>query len=359
MRICGRAYTRAELLQRVGNWRQIGGTRHVILNDGRSKGVAAIDVDTGAGLRFTVLPDRGLDISEASYRGINLVYLTPNGEAHPAFYEPVGMGWLRTFFGGLLTTCGFTYLGPPGRDGEVDLGLHGRATTIPARQVCDSSRWEGDEYRIQISGIVEECALFGDKIRLTRTITTGIGRKHLLVHDQAENFGYAPSPFTLLYHVNVGFPLLDASSELFLSAAESFPCDEQSSKGMAAMYRFTAPVPGFQEENFLHRMAADDEGWAYAALIHRYLEGGLGLYLRFQVATLPYLNEWKMMGQGDYVVGIEPCNAPCENRALLRQQGLLPFLEPGEVREMHLEIGVLEGEEEVQSFVERVRQIKG
>ena len=65
----------------------------------------AIDVDTGAGgLRFTVLPDRGLDISLASYKGNNLSFLTPAGETHPAFYEPGGLGWLRTFTGGLLTT---------------------------------------------------------------------------------------------------------------------------------------------------------------------------------------------------------------------------------------------------------------
>ncbi|MBI3947399.1 MAG: aldose 1-epimerase family protein [Armatimonadetes bacterium] len=350
MRVAGKTYSRARALERVGNLRQLGGARHVVLNDGRSKGVAAIDVDTGAGLHFTVLPDRGLDISAASYRGTNLVYLTPNGEVNPAFYEPRGMGWLRTFFGGLLTTCGLTYLGPPGRDGDEDLGLHGRATVTPARQVCDRSGWEGDEYRIEISGIVEECALFGDKLRLTRTITTHIGSKALMVRDRVENFGYASSPFTILYHVNPGFPLLDAASELVLSAAESSPCDPHSARGLGAMRRFTAPVPGFQEENFLHRMAADGEGWAHAALINRELQGGLGLSLRFDAAALPYLNEWKMMGQGDYVVGIEPCNAPCENRALLREQGLLPFLEPGDAREMRVGIGVLEGEAEIAAF---------
>ena len=89
-----------------------GGVRRCILDDGRSKGVTAFEVDTGAGFRFTVLPDRGLDISSASFRGTNLVHLTQNGEAHPAFYEPQGLGWLRTFFAGLLTTCGLTYLGP-------------------------------------------------------------------------------------------------------------------------------------------------------------------------------------------------------------------------------------------------------
>ena len=358
MRVGSKHYTRAEILERVGSIRQLGGTRRCVLDDGRTKGVAAIEVDTGAGLRFTVLPDRGMDISSASFRGTNLVHLTQNAEAHPAYYEPEGLGWLRTFFAGLLTTCGLTYLGPPGPDGEDVLGLHGRATTTPARQVCDLSRWEGDEYRIELTGVLEETALFGDKIRLTRSISTRIGSKSLLIHDRAENFGYQTSPFTILYHVNPGFPLLDAASELVLTVAETTPCDAKSAEGMEAMRRFTAPVHGFQEENFLHRMAADGEGSAYAAMLNRELDGGLGLSLRFDTRTLPYMNEWKSMVQGDYVVGIEPCNVPCENRAVLRERGLLPFLEPGEVREMRVEIGVLEGTAEIEAFERRVSALQ-
>ena len=175
MRIGDKNYTRAEILRRVGNVSQVASARHVVLADGRAKGVAAIDFDTGAGLRFTVLPDRGMDISAASYKGCNLVYLTPNGEVHPAYYEPQGAGWLRTFFGGLLTTCGLTTIGAPGRDGDEDLGLHGRYAAIPARQVCDRSRWEGDDYVLEASGVMDECQLFGDKLRLTRTVSSLAG----------------------------------------------------------------------------------------------------------------------------------------------------------------------------------------
>jgi hypothetical protein len=354
MRIGNRHYTRAEVLERVGSIRQLGGVRRCLLDDGRSKGVTAFEVDTGAGFRFTVLPDRGLDISSASFRGTNLVHLTQNGEAHPAFYEPQGAGWLRTFFAGLLTTCGLTYLGPPGQDGEETLGLHGRATTTPARQVCDLSRWEGDEYLLEVTGIVEESQLFGDKIRLTRTLSTRIGSQSLTIRDFAENFGYQTAPFHILYHVNAGFPLLDACSRLVLSPCESEACDAHSAAGMGQMRAFTAPIPGFAEENFLHHMRPGSDGWATAAMVNPELEGGLALYVRFDARTLPLLNEWKMMGQGDYVVGIEPCNAPCENRAILREQGRLPFLEPGETREMTLEIGVLQGAAEIERLVKQM-----
>jgi len=355
MKIGHRDYTREELLRRVGNPAQLGGTRHYTLSDGRSKNVAAIDVDTGGGFRFTVLPDRGLDISLASYKGLKLVYLTPNGEVHPAFYEPEGLGWLRTFFGGLLTTCGLTYLGAPGFDEGQQLGLHGRYATSPARQVCDQSGWDGDEYQVEISGVVEECAVFGDKIRLTRTITTSLGSKALTICDVAENFGYATSPFTILYHVNAGFPLLDASARLSLTAQESFPLDETSAAGFEQWPVVSEPIPNFAEQNFLHTMVGGKDGRAAAALVNRKLLDGLGLYLRFDPQELPYLNQWKMMGEGDYVMGVEPCNAPCAHRAELRSQGLLPMLEPGQSRTNYVEIGVLDGEEEINCFLERMK----
>jgi len=357
MLLFGKHYTRQQFLERVGTVNQVGGARRCRLEDGRTTGTAAIEVDAGAGLRFTVLPERGLDILQASFRGTNLAYLTPNGGAHPAYYEPHGMGWLRTFFAGLLTTCGLTTLGNPGRDGEEELGLHGRYTNTPARQVCDRSGWEGDEYRIELTGVVEEWMLFGEKLRLTRTISTSLGATALTVTDVVENFGYAPAPFTILYHVNPGFPLLDEGSELILSVRSTAPCDDYSAARMAKMREFTAPVHGILEENYLHTMEADAAGRAYTALVNRRLDGGLGLYASFDASTLPYLNEWKMLGSGEYVLGMEPCNAPCENRAVLREKGLLPLLEPGESRTMQVEIGVLAGNEAIDSFAAKINDL--
>ncbi|MBN1671521.1 MAG: aldose 1-epimerase family protein [Kiritimatiellae bacterium] len=343
--------TRAEKLRRIGHLAQLGGTRHYVLSDGRASGVSAVDMDTGTGLAFTVLPGRGLDISRAGYKGTNLVYLTPNGEVHPAYYEPQGEGWLRTFFGGLLTTCGLTYLGQPGKDGETELGLHGRYAATPARQVCDLSAWDGDRYVMKISGVIEECALFGDKLRLTRTVTSAIGSRSLTIRDEVENFGYAPSPFTILYHINVGHPLLDEGAELALTALNSEPFDAQSADAVADMLRCSGPVPGFEEQNFQHDMGPNAEGDALAGLVNRKLGDGLGLYVKFDSESLPYLNEWKMMGEGDYVLAIEPANAPCKNRAVLRKTGRLPFLAPGEIRTIEIEIGVLDGGQDLDAFV--------
>jgi len=271
MKLFERDFTKRELERRTGNLEQVGGIRQSTLSSGRAKGVRAIEFNTGAGLHFTVIPDRGLDIAHCAYRGVNLVYLTPNGITSPAFYEPEGFGWLRTFFGGLLTTCGLTYFGNPGRDGDEELGLHGRFSTIPADRVCDLSRWEGESFVLEVTGEVSECVLFGEKIRLHRSIRTAIGEKSLTVLDRVENFGFSTTPFCILYHVNAGFPLLDEGSELMATSTSIEPYDETARAGLKDALRFSSPTQGFTGQDFLHTMASDEEGYALAALVNRNL----------------------------------------------------------------------------------------
>jgi hypothetical protein len=69
----------------------------------------------------------------------------------------------------------------------------------------------------------------------------------------------------------------------------------------------------------------------------------LGLRLSFDTSTLPFLNQWKMMGEGLYVLGIEPMNCGAmKNIEQLNERGLLPSLEAGESRNYSLEIEVVE-----------------
>ncbi len=359
MRIAGREYTRKEAERRIGNLRQLGGIRHCELFDGRARGVRAMEVTTGSGLAFTVLPDRGLDIADFSYKGVNLVYHATGGIAHPSYHDPSQSEWLRVFFGGLLTTCGLTYFGQPGRDGDEDLGLHGRYSALPATKVNDLSRWEGDEHRLEITGTVEEAVLYGDKMRLSRRISTAIGSKGLRITDRVENFGARTSPLTILYHINAGFPLLDETSELVAAARGVEPYDERATRQEAEASRFAPPKAEYDSLNYLYTMAADEHGYTRAAFINRALAGGLGLGLRYTAATIPYLSEWKMLADVDYVVGIEPVNTKIANRAELRAAGRLPTLGPGETREMDLEISVLEGSAEIDAFCAEVKRIQG
>ncbi|MBK7710813.1 MAG: aldose 1-epimerase family protein [Bacteroidales bacterium] len=325
-----------QLLQYVGNTAQIGGSRHYLLSDGRGRDMRAIDVNTGSGLNYTILPDRGMDISLASFRGNNLVYISCNGETHPAFFEPSGFGWLNTFTGGLLTTCGLTYLGAPVKDGDEELGLHGRYSTIPARQVADLSEWVGDEYHIRLRGTIEEGRIFGHRIRLEREISSIVGQNTIRIRDIVINFGYKASPYTILYHMNLGYPLLSEFSELIVDPVITVPATPFAAEGINDFRRFIKPQANCQEQVYFHSVKSDNKGKAHAALLNRKL--GISLKINFDAEQLPYLTEWKMMGMGEYVLGLEPCNVPAKNRVTLKEEKILPYIKAGETITNNIEV---------------------
>lgn len=325
-----------ELFQYIGNQAQSGGTRHYVLSDGRGRDMRAIDVNSGSGLHYTILPDRGMDISLASFKGHNLVYLSCNGETHPAFFEPGGFGWLNTFTGGLLTTCGLTYLGAPVKDGEEELGLHGRYSTIPARQVADLSEWVGDEFHIRIRGIIEEGHIFGHKLRLEREISSVQGQNIIRIRDIVTNIGYKASPYTILYHMNLGYPLLCEDSELFIEPVSTVPATPHAAAGINEFRRFIKPMANCEEQVYFHSMKSENKDLAKVSLQNRKL--GISLTIKFNADQLPYLTEWKMMGMGEYVLGLEPCNVPAKNRVALKEDNILPYLKTGETVTNNIEV---------------------
>jgi len=327
-----------EILNYIGNLSQIGGCRHYTLSDGWGRGMRAIDINTGSGLQYTVLPDRGMDISLASFRGINLVYLTCNGETHPSYYESEGIGWLRTFAAGLLTTCGLTHLGPPCIDEGEQLGLHGRVSTIPVRQFADLSGWEGNDYKYKVRGIAEEGFLFGKKMRMEREIAS-ISRENVIrITDKITNFGNQPSPYTILYHMNFGYPLLSEDTELVIDPLNTVPHDVNAVPGIKEFRSFIKPQPSYNEEVFFHTMKGNDKGETGVTIINKKI--GTAVSINFNIRQLPYVSEWKMMGYGEYVLGIEPCNVLCKSRNVLREENRLPMLKPGESTTNVLEVSV-------------------
>lgn len=329
---------KSELLKYIGNLSQTGGCRQYILSEGWGRGMRATDITTGSGLQYTVLPDRGMDISLASFKGVNLVYQTCNGETHPAFYEPEGLGWLHTFAAGLLTTCGLTHLGPPCTDNGEQLGLHGRFSTIPARQFSDLSDWEGNEYLYKVKAIIEEGYLFGNKMRMEREITSLNGQNVILLTDKITNFGNKPSPYTILYHMNFGYPLLSEDAELIIDPLKTIPRDEDAVPGIKEFRNFIKPQPDYKEQVFFHTMKGNQNG--ETTITVRNKKAGIAVSINFNIKQLPYVAEWKMMGYGEYVLGIEPSNVRCLSRKTLREENALPVLQPGESISNFLEITV-------------------
>lgn len=336
----GRHWSRQELHQWVGHVDQVAGIKSMAAADGLERGGRMLQVWTGSGLDFTVLADRALDIYACRYKGIPLAWISPIGAAHPAYYEPQGAEWLRSFPGGLLVTCGLDQFGAPCSDAGEPLGLHGRVGNRPAQCVSYRTYWEEDECILEIAGQVRQARVFGENLLLQRRISTCLGSHAIHVEDVVTNEGFAPHPHMILYHFNLGFPLLSEDSRLHVEAEESIPRDADAEDGLAHWSRFQPPTPAYREQVFRHVPRADGQGKVQVELENPRL--GLGLRWTYDKASLPHLFQWKMMGQGTYVLGLEPGNSSgIEGRAVARQRGGLPHLEPGESRSYALEVEVV------------------
>lgn len=340
--IYGKEYTRWELMKKIGDISQISGARQSTLVSGRAKGVHAVEVRTGAGLSFTVLPDRGMDIAWADYKGMALSFISKTGIVSPEYYEPEENGFLRSFYAGLLTTCGLSYMGATCEDDGELLGLHGRAANIPAEDVCVSNEWQRDDFVMKVRGRIRESAMFGENMTLTREIEAKLGENRIIIRDAVENCGFERQPVMLLYHCNFGFPLLDKDTRLILPEGTVKARDAEATKGLVNYDEFEEPVHGYREQVFYHDLNPQADGAITVKLFNKSLgEHGLGIYIKYNKDQLPYFIQWKQIGEGDYVLGLEPATWYPEGRCEARKRGELEFLEPGECKKIELEIGLL------------------
>ena len=340
VKLFNREWSKTELLSHVGQMDQLAGICLLEAGDGKARGCRVLDVWTGTGLRFQINAERALDISSCDFKGMPVAWRSPTGNVHPAYFEPQGLGWLRSFNGGLLMTCGLDHFGLPSQDGDNELGLHGRISNIPASQVNYRTFWSGDDYLLEITGETRQATVFGENLVLRRRISTALGSNRIDIEDVVTNDGFEPAPHMLLYHFNLGFPLVSENTRLNLQAQETLPRNEDAQSGMAEWDCFQVPTAGYREQVFIHRPKADKDGIATVELNNPQI--GIGLRWKYGVANLPYLMEWKMMGEGTYVVGVEPANCNgLAGRPATRELGQLPMLEPGESRDYHIDVEVL------------------
>ncbi|GAC1543521.1 MAG: aldose 1-epimerase family protein [Vulcanimicrobiaceae bacterium] len=347
----GRTYTRAELSARAGRFDALAGIAPGERGGGRGRGVREFSVRTGSGLSFVSVVDRALDVALAYYEDTPLCWSSCNEIASPSFYEPGGDGFLRTFAGGLFTTCGLGNFGPAGSDAWGTFGLHGRIGATPAETVRYETKWLDDETCVlEIAGTMRETRVFGENFRLERRLRAYVGGKRLELRDEVTNDAGTRRPHMVLYHCNGGFPILDERSRLYVSHASVTPRDAEAARGFDAWDRGGSPQPGFKEQVFVHAPIAGADGRAVAALWNPTLRGGrgLGLAIRFDPRQLPGFFTWRMLGHGTFVMGLEPANCPTiEGREEAGRRGTLPFLEPGESRTYELEFEILTDSDEL------------
>lgn len=346
----GQHYNQVDLQKRTGHLSQVAGVRLMQLSDSNEVGVRIADVRTGSGLRFQVSLDRGMDISVAEYKGIPLAWRSANGDVHPGFYDAKGTGWGRSFPGGLMTGCGITHAGAPCMDDGEELGMHGRLSNTPAYDVATTTQWLNEQCLFIVEGHIRETSLFKDNLHLHRTIETELGQSTVTIRDAVTNEGFKKSPLMMLYHINAGWPLVDDGAQVLLNANGTKPRDPEAEKGVNTARSISAPIPDYKEQVFFHDLKTDPDGNAVVLLINKKLQ--LGLFVQFRQKELPRFIQWKMMGEGTYVVGLEPANCWTQGRVKEKERGTLQYLEPGEQREFFVRMGIIEGLESLHAFIQ-------
>ena len=346
-----RKYGKRQILERVGDVSQIGGATPSVVSEGRGEGVRIVSVKTGSGLTFTVVPSRALDIAWADWKGQAIGFISKTGLCGPGLYESRRDEFHRNFFAGLLTTCGLLNTGPPCVDRGVPYEHHGRLSNIPAHDVAVSGDWTDDEeYAITVAGKVRLSKLYEENLLLSRRIETKLGSRTLLIRDRVENQGARREELMVLYHFNFGFPLLDDGAVMMTSPGQVTPRDEAAAAGLDRCRSMEKPTEHWPETVFFHRPSPGRR--ASAVLFNPALgPTGLGAYVRYDPAQLPWLTEWKQMGQGDYVVAMEPGTYPPVGRDKARRDGGLLTIAPGEARDFELELGMVESEQEARAIV--------
>ncbi len=315
----------------LGHESQLSRVEEHRLVGGKGDGMRLFEMDNGRGVQLTVSADRCCDISRLSFRGINMGYFAPCGYVHPAYYDPVGDGFLKSFTAGFLTTCGFQSAGSGCVDeGEV-LPLHGSIANTPAQQVW----WRREADALTLTGEVVDAALFGRKWRLLRTIRLSLTEDVFTVTDAITNDNDRPQPLEVLYHMNIGYPLLDRDSVVRVSSEKVVPRNDHAAEDLEHWMIMEPPQAGYEERCYYHSCPNEGRASVFQPKL------GQGLAICFDPRELDCFTQWKMMGVREYVLGLEPGNCLPDGRAAMREKGILKTLAPGETVTYHLRVELL------------------
>jgi hypothetical protein len=370
MDVHGFELTQEQLEERTGDLAAVAGIRHVTLEDGVERGVRALDVRTTAGLELEVLLDRALDIGGARLSGVPFGWRSGNGFRHPGLHEHSdegGLSWMRAL-DGLIVTGGLDhalfggefdaghYVYPP--KPTVKHGLHGRLTAIPARLLeARLGNTHAGKPIFRIRGEVTQATVFGEHLRLTRLIEIDLDGRELRLNDAVENLGYERTPHMLLYHINLGWPIVDQGSELVAPiASRRWQSPEVAEQGLS--YRvLPEPQPTVAEQVFEHELIADQSDHHHVALLRA--DGEYGVHVSWDARAMPHFFEWQNLRRGQYGVGLEPSTHAVQGEQAARDDGSMIWLEHGDRRVYNTTIRFLHGRNETEAAQQTIRAIGG
>jgi len=285
-----------EPIGKIGNAEQVCSATRVQVTDGRGIGARLIYVANGR-LNFVLSESNALDILRLWHCGTNVGFVSKNG-----LYTPPA-DFLHSFPAGMLYTCGLDAIG--GVEGHP---IHGRIHSVPA----EIRELRADEKGVRIVAEVRDTALFGENLAITRTLETVAGSDDIRIDDLIENHAFRDGKYCLLYHVNVGYPIVDAGAKIAGNFVESRPRTPWAGHEMATMLEVEPPADNMEETCYFHMTADGKMSVENRALGKRFtVESDLARFV-----------QWKSRASGDYVIGLEPCTSWLDGE--LRYETLKP-----------------------------------
>lgn len=315
------------------------GARLVTLEDGRERGVRVIEMRSGGGLDFDVAVDRSGDIGRLACDGQVVSWHSAAGLSSPWLMQhdgDDGQGFLRGF-GGFLNTCGLDHIRQPESErhehtnqenlAAATFPLHGKGTFQPATIRGHGLVDDTDQPFVFCEIEFVQGMSFASALRLRRRIEVPVGSQTCTIRDVVRNVGTNPATHMLLYHINLGFPLVAAGTRV---AVGDDPCVWQSEK-----HDPTAPFP--HPENQARNMISVFKHENDVAKVHvKSPHKGLGVEIEYPSEQLPYCQLLRMTAPGIYGIGVEPCTTGSRSRHEAREDGEMIILEPGEERQYRL-----------------------
>lgn len=296
---------------KISNFKQIASIQRYTITEGREKGLDVIDCNNGK-LRFLLNVTKALDIMQLWHEGQNVSFVSKNA------FTAREIDFLNRFEGGMMYTCGLDCMGR--REGHILHGTH-------HNQNAEIIHAECNEEGITVEAVIRETALFGQNLVFRRKVFTAINSGDLSVEDSVENAGYTDAEYGILYHINVGYPMLDEGAKIVCDCEKIDSRTEFATNNIKDAFVMSDSVPG-QDEMCYYLTLKKPE----ISLVNEKI--GKTFTVSYSKETLPYFLEWKSMASGDYALGLEPTTTILDDEFKYRK------LAPGQKEEFKVTLSV-------------------
>lgn len=328
---------------------------------GKRADTELVVVDSGK-VRAAICPTRGLSLWKANIDGLDCSWKSPiAGPIHPQ-YVPItdsnGLGWLDGF-DELLVRCGLQSFGAPDFNdkGQLKYPLHGRIGNQPA--VNWSVHLDAEHSLLELRGEVHETRFLQFNLRMTVNYRFAFGQPSIDVVDTVKNASDTATTMQLLYHVNIGSPLLESGATMHCASKRIVARDKHAADDLATRQTYLPPTPGYVEQVYFSSPTAGPDGWATALLVSKNRSRGFAVH--YKPETLPYFSQWKnTVGAADgYVTGLEPGTGFPNPRTFEEEQGRVVPLAAGKSVEFHVRLEGINRVERVSQLIDDLDKLRG